>query len=98
MLLRCFGEELNVPDAIQWRPIKDSAAIARSPWQFLQGKRIAMYSLRESALRRAQAIVQELSPNTRVETFHDRVGGSSALRAAAATADIFVIATAAAKH
>ena len=33
-----------------------------------------------------------------VATFHDHVGGSPALRAAAANSDVFVLAVAAAKH
>ena len=68
-----------------------------TPWGRLSGKTIALYSLQENALRRSAEIVQALT-GVCVETFHDHVGGSSALRSAAVTADIFVLATAAAKH
>lgn len=57
-----------------------------------------MYSLQESALRRAARVIEELSPGSRVDTFNDHVGGSAALRKASTTADIFIIATGAAKH
>ncbi len=67
-------------------------------WMALEGKRVALYSLRESAVRRAEAVVRNLCPGVHVQTFTDLVGGSPSLRAAAATADIFVLASAAAKH
>lgn len=57
-----------------------------------------MYSLRESALRRAEMVLRELCPGARIDVFHDLVGGSAALRTASASADLFVLATAAAKH
>jgi hypothetical protein len=99
-LLRRYGEELGISDVIQagGPQEQEGAAPTDSVWSALEGKRIAMYSLREAALRRVESVVRELCPAARIETFHDAVGGSPALRAASATADVFVLATAAAKH
>jgi hypothetical protein len=96
-LLRSLTAELGLSDAVQ-PPAADDAATDRTDWTALAGRRIALYSLRDSALRRTMAILRELCPGVRVEAFDDHVGGSPALRAASATADIFVIAWAAAKH
>ena len=97
-LLRQLGTELGVADAIAKEEPEDSPDQLHSHWVALDGKRVAMYSLQESALRRAASVIAELCPRARVNTFHDHVGGSAALRAASATSDVFVIATAAAKH
>jgi hypothetical protein len=96
-LLRSLTAELGLPDALPPTATED-VATARSDWTALAGRRVALYSLRESALRRTMVILRELCPGVRVEAFDDHVGGSSALRTASATADIFVIAWAAAKH
>ncbi|HEX8438185.1 protein DpdD [Archangium sp.] len=64
----------------------------------LSGRRIALYSLKEPTLKRVARIISELAPTARVVCFTDKVGGSPSLKQQAATADIFVIATAAAKH
>jgi hypothetical protein len=64
----------------------------------LSGRRIALYSLKEPTLKRVASIINELAPTARVALFSDKAGGSPALKQQAATADIFVIATAAAKH
>lgn len=97
-LLRQLADELRVPDAVGKLPVDEIADSAGSIWAALARKRIALYSLREPALRRVKFILQELCPGVQVEVFSDRVGGSPALRAASSTADIFVLATAAAKH
>jgi hypothetical protein len=97
-LLRQLADELRVPDAVGKPPVDETAAGGASIWAALERKRIALYSLREPALRRVKSILQELCPGTQVEVFSDQVGGSPALRAASSTADIFVLATAAAKH
>ncbi len=64
----------------------------------LSGKRLALYSLKESAVNRAAALLKDLVGELKVDVFLDYVGGSPALKTAAQQADIFVIATAAAKH
>jgi hypothetical protein len=97
-LLRCVGEELGLPNA-SWRsPGEDEKIAPADVWRALDGKKIALYSLRESALRRTQTVLRELNSSVEVQTFHDLVGGSPALRKAAETADVFVLTTAAAKH
>jgi hypothetical protein len=68
------------------------------PWDRLRDRTVALYSLQESALRRAAATLRDLVPSITVVCFHDRVGGAPSLKAAAATADLFVIATTVAKH
>jgi len=64
----------------------------------LAGRRIALYSLKEPTINRVARIIGDISPTARVECFYDKAGGSPALKHQAATADVFVIATAAAKH
>jgi hypothetical protein len=97
-LLRCLGEELGVPDASWSSPGEDETTAPPDEWRALDGKRIALYSLRESALRRTEAILRGMCSSVQVQIFNDLVGGSPALRTAAVTADIFVLTTAAAKH
>jgi hypothetical protein len=97
-LFRRLAEELHIPDAIGNEPKSEGPAETVSIWNALERKRVALYSLRESALRRVQSTLLELCPDVHVEAFSDQAGGSPALRAAAASADIFVLATAAAKH
>jgi hypothetical protein len=97
-LLRSFGEELGVPELVQLARPEDGPRETSSIWARLDGKRVAMYSLRDRALHRVEAVLRELCPGVRVESFNDHVGGAAALRAAATGADIFILATAAAKH
>jgi hypothetical protein len=97
-VLRNISRDLGTLDALQAQGLETAPSGATSEWAPLSGKRIALYSLQESALRRAVQVLTELCPSARVDTFHDHVGGSSALRNASAAADVFVIATAAAKH
>ena len=96
-LLRRLSQELGVPSVVPEDP-EPVTGQTQSYWDALDGKRVAMYSLQESALRRAASVVAELCPHARISTFQDHVGGSPALRTASATADVFVLATAAAKH
>jgi hypothetical protein len=64
----------------------------------LEDKVVALYSLNERALTRVSKILKDTVTGVRVLTFHDKVGGSHALREAARTADVFVVVTGAAKH
>jgi hypothetical protein len=96
-LLGTLAEELGTTEAMGSLAKEVSDPHESSKWSQLEGKRIAMYSLQESALRRAALVIGELA-RSRVDTFSDHVGGSAALRKAASSADIFIIATAAAKH
>lgn len=97
ILLRHFAEELGVADAVTRPEPEGGESDSRSEWDDLDGKKVALYSLQESALRRAALVVRELCPGARVTTFNDHVGSPS-LRTASATADVFVLATGAAKH
>lgn len=60
-------------------------------------KSIAIYSLTEAVLKQATEIINEIIPDIKVNTFHDKVG-TTRLEGYAKTADIFVIATSSAKH
>jgi hypothetical protein len=97
-LLRSLSDELAMAAAMPDLELEVGSVHASSEWAQLNGKRIAMYSLQDSALRRAAHVVSELCPAVRVDTFNDHVGGSPALRKASATADVFILATGAAKH
>jgi hypothetical protein len=97
-LLQTLAEELEMAEATGALAKEISGSLAASEWAQLEGKRIAMYSLQESALRRAALVIGELSPGIRIDTFSDHVGGSAALKKASTSADIFIIATGAAKH
>jgi hypothetical protein len=97
-VLRSMSTDLGTTAALQGLGLEKIPTGASSDWAPLNGKRVALYSLQESALRRAVEVVTELCPGVRVDIFHDHVGGSPALRKASAAADVFVIATGAAKH
>jgi hypothetical protein len=64
----------------------------------LRGKTVALYSLNKSALQRAQTTLLAEVPEMLVKCFSDTRGGGPALAQAAKTADLFVVATAAATH
>lgn len=98
VLLHSLSEELGIPlEDARLQP--ETTAEGGAWWDALKGKHLAMYSLHESALRRAaRALTALCAGGVRIDCFHDKVGGSAALRTAAATADLFIIATAAAKH
>lgn len=63
----------------------------------LAGRTVGLYSLREEALTRAQAILRGIAPTVNVRLFSDKVLTDS-LRNAARNFDVFVIVTGAAKH
>ncbi|GAA2258146.1 hypothetical protein GCM10010402_11930 [Actinomadura luteofluorescens] len=73
------------------------SADAGAPYRYLQGLKVVLYSLTESATTRAAQVLRTLVPGVDIETSaeHD---GSSRLAAQAANADVFVVATASAKH
>ena len=85
----------DVPKSLRPR-VDDSAET--SPLSFYAKKSVALYSLKVSVLHRVKEVLEAEVPEVRVSTFHDRAGGSKALRAAARNADVFVVATAAATH
>jgi hypothetical protein len=97
-LLRSLGEEIGVIGGVSNQDLGTGSEDAGDIWASLSGKKIALYSLQESALRRVANVLHSLCPDVRVDTFHDHVGGSPSLRTASERADIFVLAIAAAKH
>ena len=97
-LLRSLGEEIGVSGGNSDQELGTGSEDAGAIWASLSGKKIALYSLQESALRRVANVLHSLCPDARVDTFHDHVGGSPSLRTASERADIFVLAIAAAKH
>ena len=97
-LLRRYCDELQLAQAVKIVPPHLDAEITDNPWSQLNGKKLALYSLRETALQRVENVLMEICPRVSLQSFNDLVGGSSALRNAAAAADIFVLAVAAAKH
>jgi hypothetical protein len=98
LLFQELAREIGVSVAGPTLQQESTSANTRSKWSALAEVRIALYSLREPALRRARATLKQLCPSVDVQLFSDHVGGSPSLRAAASTADVFVIATGAAKH
>lgn len=90
-LARRVGLEVTVP-----RP--DEAPDTPRSLDVLRGKTVALYSLNAGALERARSALLEEVTNIQVKCFSDTKGGGASLANAAKTADLFVIATAAATH
>lgn len=63
----------------------------------LRGRTVAVYTLTERAGKRLRELLQQLAPGVIVHLSHEKVGSDS-LRQLARHADVFVIATASAKH
>lgn len=63
----------------------------------LSGMYIAIYSLTQSAARQASQVLTEIAPYAKISISHDECG-TEALKSMAKNADIFVVATASAKH
>lgn len=101
-VFRALAEETGLPatDSLPDLAVADSEKQTKkeSTWRALDGLSIALYSLREEAARRTAAALSQLVPAARVQVFDDKVGGSPALHTAASSADVFVLATSAAKH
>jgi hypothetical protein len=98
LLLQRLGDELGVGASVSVPTLPATEASEASVWDALNGKTVAFYSLRESALRRTEELMAAMAPSVRVIVFSDHVGGSPALRTAATTAFLFVLATEAATH
>ncbi|OIJ62868.1 hypothetical protein WN71_037085 [Streptomyces mangrovisoli] len=86
---------LRAPEDLLAESVQD--ADPGAPYRHLQGSKVVLYSLTESATTRAAQVLRILVPKIDVETSaeHD---GSSKLAAQAANADVFVVVTASAKH
>src|SRR6266446_7060227 len=75
----------------------DGSARRKYLAEALRGRRVAIYTLTESAGRQARSILADVAPEATVELNHDHVG-TRALSALAAGADIFIVAWTSAKH
>jgi hypothetical protein len=97
-LFEALCQELGV--SLSWTDEVEhpSGEEEKSIWKSLLGKKLALYSLKEAAVKRAADLLKQLVGEVRVDVFLDHVGGSPALKTAAQQADVFVISTAAAKH
>lgn len=93
------GGFADVAAGIQQRPDdeNDSGTEPDVMASSLSDRVVALYSLRKESAERVAHVLKELAPTAEVRLFADKVGGGQ-LRAAARTADIFVIVTGAAKH
>src|SRR5581483_4946504 len=89
-----LGTDLSWAESVDVSGAVDEESV----WKMLSGKKVALYSLKETAVKRAATLLKDLIGEVKVDVFLDHVGGSPALKTAAQQADVFVIATAAAKH
>jgi hypothetical protein len=102
LLLRGGCRELGHPELVEAFPeaqtdMEDRAAEREGGFARLAGRSVALYTLTESVGQRVAALLRQVCPTVTVEVSHDRVC-TERLRAAARNADIFVMATASAKH
>jgi hypothetical protein len=89
----------RVAVSVGWPPLPTLAVDrqAASLSSSLLGKRVAIYTLTEAAGRQAIDVLAQLAPNTEVDLATDHVC-SDRLQALSRNSDIFVVATASAKH
>ncbi|MFI0242861.1 protein DpdD [Streptomyces sp. NPDC016845] len=95
--IKLIADELGVgvPEDLLAEQVQDTDPGA--PYRYLQDSKVVLYSLTESATIRAAQVLRFLVPKIDVETSAE-YDGSSKLAAQAATADVFVVVTASAKH
>lgn len=95
--LDLISGELGVQVPDDFRSSQDPDTDASTPFRYLEGQSVVLYSLTESATTRAAQILRTLLPGLDVQTTaeHD---GSQKLNAMSANADVFVMVTASAKH
>lgn len=98
-MLRLLCGDLGEPETFEalGAPPPAIAAIQTDPLEALGKRTIAIYTLTESAGRRAAEVLKRRAPGVRVDLFHDLVG-SDRLEHAARSADLFVVVTASATH
>lgn len=101
--LRLLCEDLEHPavfeDVVPTPPPGDAAAptAASDILAQLNGKSVGIYTLTERAGRYMKQVLEERAPKATVQLAHDKVGSES-LRHLARRADVFIMATASAKH
>jgi uncharacterized protein YdcH (DUF465 family) len=94
-----FGKELGIELEGHFPEFEDvKPDELEDPLAMLEGKYVALYSLEVSAIKRAKVVLGDCVNSLKIEVFHDKSGGSPALKRAAENADIFVSVTRAAKH
>jgi hypothetical protein len=93
-LLNSLAGELRLGHLVPLPTVEEAPP---EPSRDLQGIAIALYSLTEPALQRAEVHLQRRWPGVRIVTRSDHVG-SEELANVARTADLFVVATRSAKH
>jgi hypothetical protein len=86
-------ETLGLPAELPVRDEQAASALATS----FQGRRVAVYTLTESAGKQAADALTALVPSLTVTLFSDH-GGSQPLKSAAENADYFVVVACSAKH
>ncbi len=92
----CESLGVEVPDDIA-RLTVDDGTVSDGGLACVAGRRVLIYSLMESAARRAAETLRRLVPTVDVITRADHVGSDS-LRDACVNSDVIVVVTAAAKH
>lgn len=92
----CESLGIELPDDIAHLAV-DEGAETDGGLACVAGQRVLIYSLMESAARRAAETLRRLVPTVDVVTRADHVGGD-ALRDACVNSDVVVVVTAAAKH
>jgi hypothetical protein len=101
LLFRSRCKELGHSELLEPFPkpvAKDAAGEAEEAgFEALKGQSVALYTLTESVGQRVAAFLEAVCPSVTVEANHDQVC-TERLRAAAKNADIFIMATASAKH
>jgi len=97
LLQRAALDRLAQALGITLEPRAGNEAETRTEDRHLAGRRVAIYTLTESAGRQAAATLEALAPGVGVTVHADHVG-TQTLRAAAEGADIFVLVTWSAKH
>lgn len=96
-LLRSLAEEFKVAEVLTQVEESSIEPSDKNPWDVLQGKYVALYSLDEGALARTEKALKGICPSVRVSTFAEQVA-TGPLEEAAKRADLFVIATKVATH
>lgn len=102
-MLRMLCDELGQREAYEALAVTDEtpalldASRAPDTLEQLREMTVGVYTLTERAGKRLAQILDERAPGVRVYLSHEKVGSDS-LRRLAQTADVFIVATASAKH
>jgi hypothetical protein len=90
-------EELLALIAEYGAPAEEATTTPADVLTYLTGKTITIYTLTEAVAQRVRSIIQSVCESAVVHLSHDKVG-SDRLRQLARGSDIFIMATASAKH